>query len=136
MEQPSRHIIREFACPTGATLTMLCSSTLRSSTERSECAAIGARSHAAAVKTKIHSLIVIAGELCAPVTDSSCGPLGRSCTFRHNAQGRELTNQKDVKPSLSSQVGAVQLLRQYSSLNHTSRPWPGGNHFGRSKTAG
>ena len=60
VEQPSRHIIRELACPGGATLTMLCSSTLRSSTGRNESAAIGARSHAAAARTKIHSLIVIA----------------------------------------------------------------------------
>jgi len=61
MEQPpSRHTTRELACPAG-TAPRSRNSALRSSTERSDGAAMGAKSNAAAVRTKTHSVIVIAG---------------------------------------------------------------------------
>ena len=60
MEQPSRHITRELACPGGnATITSR-SDDLWSSSGRGNGAATGAKSNAATVRTKTHSVIVIA----------------------------------------------------------------------------
>src|SRR5262245_58615623 len=58
MEQPSWHTSRELACPGGNAPIASRSSALRSSTGRSNGAATGARSNAAAVRTKTHSVIV------------------------------------------------------------------------------
>ena len=60
MEQPSRHTSCELACLGGIVPITSRSSASRSSIGRSDSAATGARRNAAAVRTKIHSVIVIA----------------------------------------------------------------------------
>ena len=60
MEQPPRHTSCELACPGGIVPSTSRSSASRSSIGRSDSAATGARRNAAAVRTKMHSVIVIA----------------------------------------------------------------------------
>src|SRR6476646_9175957 len=93
MEQPSRHITRELACPGGnATITSR-SDDLWSSSGRSNGAATGAKNNAATVRTTTHSVIVFAQMIARTQlrASSSANWLWRRDAGYRQVTGRHLT---------------------------------------------